>query len=352
MKGLCSIVLGILCLALAGGFFSTPVSAGFAGSLPDPVSSMQINAGWLYGRGSVSDAHHGIDILGAEGTAIKSVASGTVILSKALLSTSTSDGYATGSLQSAGSNYAQLPSTFSATDDAYNGYILQMKTGSAAWHSRKITDYVGASKTAYLEAVWTVMPAAGNSFEMSKVYVSYGEHIIVQHSTYWTVYAHLRKRLVFSGATVSAGTQLGEMGKTGNVTGVHLHFEIRKGSNLYNYVRNPECWLARSTGTLRGAVRGLVVDSSSKLVLRGVTIAGAAKPDDYNYTYTYTYGLRYDGQPYQDEPEYGINYYIGRATSGSVILTYSLTGYNSYYYSTTVTAGQDIKLLEIWMVKK
>jgi murein DD-endopeptidase MepM/ murein hydrolase activator NlpD len=43
-----------------------------------------------------------------------------------------------------------------------------------------------------------------------------------------TFYAHLSKFKVREGQYVRAGDQIGEMGRTGRASGVHLHFEVRK----------------------------------------------------------------------------------------------------------------------------
>ena len=61
------------------------------------------------------------------------------------------------------------------------------------------------------------------------VYVSYGEHIIIDHHDGTiTLYAHGMpgSRLVQKGDTVSQGQQIMSVGTTGNSTGYHLHFEI------------------------------------------------------------------------------------------------------------------------------
>ena len=41
-----------------------------------------------------------------------------------------------------------------------------------------------------------------------------------------TKYAHLQEYTVAPGETVSAGNQIGLVGRTGTATGDHLHFEV------------------------------------------------------------------------------------------------------------------------------
>ena len=57
----------------------------------------------------------------------------------------------------------------------------------------------------------------------------YGRVVIVKHTgRYSTVYAHNRKNRVKKGAFVEKGQLLAEIGTTGNASGPHLHFEIRR----------------------------------------------------------------------------------------------------------------------------
>jgi lipoprotein NlpD len=58
---------------------------------------------------------------------------------------------------------------------------------------------------------------------------AYGTVVIVKHSGhYTTVYAHHRRNLVRKGEFVEKGQVIGEVGSTGNASGTHLHFEIRR----------------------------------------------------------------------------------------------------------------------------
>jgi murein DD-endopeptidase MepM/ murein hydrolase activator NlpD len=55
---------------------------------------------------------------------------------------------------------------------------------------------------------------------------TYGNVIFVKHpNNFVTVYAHLNNRLVSEGQEVKKGNRIGTMGRTGESTGVHLHFE-------------------------------------------------------------------------------------------------------------------------------
>ena len=60
----------------------------------------------------------------------------------------------------------------------------------------------------------------------------YGNMIVIRHdSEFSTIYAHNNANLVSLGQKVSQGDVVATVGNTGNATGHHLHFEIRKGKN-------------------------------------------------------------------------------------------------------------------------
>ncbi|WP_030243611.1 MULTISPECIES: M23 family metallopeptidase [unclassified Streptomyces] len=57
---------------------------------------------------------------------------------------------------------------------------------------------------------------------------AYGNQVVIQlEDGKYAQYAHLSQLSVSAGQTVTAGQQVGLSGATGNVTGPHLHFEIR-----------------------------------------------------------------------------------------------------------------------------
>lgn len=60
----------------------------------------------------------------------------------------------------------------------------------------------------------------------------FGQAVIIKHKYDWsTLYGHLSKVNVKKGQYVRQGYYIGGMGRTGRATGVHLHFEIRKGAD-------------------------------------------------------------------------------------------------------------------------
>ncbi|MGW0583701.1 M23 family metallopeptidase, partial [Streptomyces sp. NPDC002920] len=57
---------------------------------------------------------------------------------------------------------------------------------------------------------------------------AYGNQVVIKLADgYYAQYAHLSQLSVSAGQAVTEGQQVGLSGATGNVTGPHLHFEIR-----------------------------------------------------------------------------------------------------------------------------
>ena len=68
---------------------------------------------------------------------------------------------------------------------------------------------------------------------------SYGNYIVVDHGGgISTLFAHCSKLLVKVGDTVKQGDHIAEMGATGNVTGPHLHFEVRVDGKIQDPIAN------------------------------------------------------------------------------------------------------------------
>ena len=52
--------------------------------------------------------------------------------------------------------------------------------------------------------------------------------MVAHENGYSTLYAHCSRVTASSGASVSRGEKIAEVGETGNATGPHLHFELHR----------------------------------------------------------------------------------------------------------------------------
>lgn len=98
----------------------------------------------------------------------------------------------------------------------------------------------------------------------------YGNTIIIQHDWQWegndvfTLYAHTLEMFVAQGDKVRQGQLLAGVGQSGQVSGNHLHFEVRVGTNNYWSSRNPSLWMAPFEGW--GTLAGRFVDRQGNMI--------------------------------------------------------------------------------------
>jgi len=80
----------------------------------------------------------------------------------------------------------------------------------------------------YAAPVGTPIMAAGDGKVIASGYNKYnGKYVFIQHgNNIVTKYLHLSKRLVSKGKRVKQGQTIGKLGRTGMVTGPHLHYEF------------------------------------------------------------------------------------------------------------------------------
>lgn len=77
----------------------------------------------------------------------------------------------------------------------------------------------------------------------SGVMRGYGEIVVIDHGNkVSTAYAHLDQRMARVGQQVRQGEQIGTVGRTGNATTDHLHYEVRVDGRPIN----PDPYLAES----------------------------------------------------------------------------------------------------------
>lgn|GEM_PF-2455834 len=302
------------------------------------------------------NGHLGVDFPVAEGTAVNNVWEGWVVQSGVVLKDSPSH---TGTARGGGSNYIILSTSASSSSGYYNSWCVYLTGGKGNGQSRQITNYDGVTKTAYFGTsdAWQIIPDTTTTYRVAE-YRSYGEYIDVElYTGHWARYAHLKRRDVYVGSWASTGQTIGLSGKTGT-SGPHLHFEIRKGVNNSSNVRNPEGYFTRSNQSGWGAVRGLVKTPSGTplkpVVGEFAKILGASRPNDPYYNGEHwTYGVNQgSGGQFGDVADYGINYYIGCASTGSVALKY-YKGFSSttpfYTMNTTIDSGVDKLLSSVIM---
>ncbi len=124
--------------------------------------------------------------------------------------------------------------------------IEYMRTGTLLWpvpSSYKISsnygkrwgrphygvDIPGKKNSAILSADDGTVIYSGNDLS------GYGNMTVVLHSNgLKTIYAHAAKNLTRKGQKVYRGQVIALMGNTGRSTGVHLHFEVRRGKKALN----------------------------------------------------------------------------------------------------------------------
>ena len=84
----------------------------------------------------------------------------------------------------------------------------------------------------------SVLAADGGIVESVKYLdCSYGHHVVINHGNgYKSWYGHMSTISVKKGDKVSQGQEIGKSGNTGNSSGPHLHFEVRKSP--YSHTQN------------------------------------------------------------------------------------------------------------------
>ncbi|GIP19140.1 metalloendopeptidase [Paenibacillus montaniterrae] len=88
-----------------------------------------------------------------------------------------------------------------------------------------------------------IYAAESGNVIVAKYTSGYGNTVIIDHGNgLWTLYGHIKKGgiLVSEGDQVKRGDKIALVGSTGNSTGPHLHFEVRKNEvpvNPSNYLK-------------------------------------------------------------------------------------------------------------------
>lgn len=118
-------------------------------------------------------------------------------------------------------------SDMSITQDLHDGLAIDYQPSGCFTHPGCVPAFASQSGTAHV-----------------LTHSMYGNEVVIDHGNgYCSRYAHLNSFAVGNGASVSAGQVIGRVGTSGNSTGVHLHFEIRRGSgDCYGSMVNPHSY--------------------------------------------------------------------------------------------------------------
>lgn len=110
-------------------------------------------------------------------------------------------------------------------------------SGSHWKHKHSGQDFAAKPGSKVLSAhQGTVVKAGGNGAGDGP---GYGNAVVLKHPDgTFTQYGHMKTIKVHTGQTVKTGEQIGQVGSTGNSTGPHLHFEVRKSAE-YGSAKDP-----------------------------------------------------------------------------------------------------------------
>ncbi|RMG86750.1 MAG: hypothetical protein D6712_06895, partial [Chloroflexi bacterium] len=161
---------------------------------------------------------------------------------------------------------------------------------------------------------------------------SYGNVVFIQHDfgyngqTLYTLYAHLSRALVRSGERVNAGDVIGLIGDTGNVSGPHVHFEVRMGGDRYRDTYNPLLWMVPYVG--HGVIAGRVVDEEGRFIEDAeVTIRNWATGLLLESSPTVTtYVFNDTGSDVQPDPRWNENFVVPDVPIGKYELITTIDG--------------------------
>jgi len=160
---------------------------------------------------------------------------------------------------------------------------------------------------------------------------SYGNVVIIEHTfgyegqRLFTLYAHLSRIIVSLNEPVTVGQIVGLSGHSGNVTGPHVHFEVRQGQNFYWTTRNPLLWMAPLLGS--GVVAGRVLYRDGSAVEHApVTLSQGGR--QFDTTVTYVNPKRTEGRNHDvdGDDKWHENFVLGDIPAGKYDISVLVNG--------------------------
>ena len=169
----------------------------------------------------------------------------------------------------------------------------------------------------------------------------YGNTVIILHDwqyqgeAVYTLYAHTLELFVTVGARVQQGQLIAGVGSSGEVSGPHLHFEVRLGENNYNDAHNPSLWIVPFEGW--GTLAGRFVDRRGRFIPNAtLTLSPIAVETETNVRIQQTYAANIRSDPVWRE-----NFVFGDVPAGTYELLIDMNdGVHIYRREVTVNPGQ------------
>ena len=121
--------------------------------------------------------------------------------------------------------------------DKYSFIIPVTGTVTSRYGKREETEVVSANHQGIdigANEGTPIYASMDGTVEVASEEGEYGKHIDIVNGDVLTRYAHCSKLLVKEGDKVKQGDKIAEVGSTGNSTGPHLHFEIRRDNRIIN----------------------------------------------------------------------------------------------------------------------
>lgn len=217
--------------------------------------------------------------------------------------------------------------------NANNSVLLSYTYGTGGFFGSRIHHGIDmpnpAGEEVYAPASGTVIFASDGRNDDSGVDIFqntavYGNVVFIRHDfgyqgqPIYTLYAHLLTSIVSDGDIVQAGDPIGLVGSTGQVTGSHVHFEVRIGGDgdqvhpAYGDTYNPTLWMVPYVG--HGVIAGRVVDINGEYIDNvTVTIRNRLGVVASVPTYTFQNTVN-DVNP---DPRWGENFAVGDIREGT-----------------------------------
>ncbi len=125
------------------------------------------------------------------------------------------------------------------------GIIWPVRGQLTGWFGENRGDHVHTGLDIATSAGTPIKAAAAGTVILLGAQGGYGNFTCIRHVALVTCYAHQSQYLTTYGANVHQGQVIGRVGCTGNCSGPHLHFEVRKGPAAWSTPMDPLKFLPR-----------------------------------------------------------------------------------------------------------